>query len=135
MEITGRNTTGLELPVHKAHIDLTAHRVAEAVADAWCYTPPQTKDGCGRINGDVRVVGDWLFSDVHLPSALYEIQTRQVLDVLPCLTQRLRGNSPKALLQSGNASRRGMESVTQVIHGYLDVAYKVVTGGLSELVV
>ncbi|MEE2930436.1 MAG: hypothetical protein VX599_06950 [Pseudomonadota bacterium] len=134
MEITGRNTTGLELPVHKAHIDLTAHRVAEAVADAWCYTPPQTKDGCGRINGDVRVVGDWLFSDVHLPSALYEIQTRRVLDVSPCLTQRLRGNSPKALLHGGNAFRQGTESLTQVIHGYLDLPYKVVTGGLSELV-
>lgn len=132
MEITGRNTTGLELPVHKAHIDLTAHRVAEAVADAWCYTPPQTKDGCGRINGDVRVVGDWLFSDVHLPSALYEIQTRQVLDVLPCLTQRLFGNSPKALLLDQHNPNPASGSLTHFVQNYLDVSFNGFSASVPE---
>jgi hypothetical protein len=83
MEKTGRTKTGIELPVYKEHIDLTAHQFAEAVEDAWTYTPLQTREGFGRVMGDLWVVGDWLFSDVRLPLALYQMEKRHVVDGSP----------------------------------------------------
>ena len=80
MEFTGRKTTGSELPVYKEHIDVTAHQFAEAVEDAWYLTPLQTKEGFGRVDGDLWVVGDWLFSDVCLPPALFHTEPCHILD-------------------------------------------------------
>jgi len=80
MEMTGRTRTGIELPVYKEHIDLTAHQFAEAVEDAWSYTPLQTQEGFGRVMGDLWVVGDWLFSDVHMPPALHHTERCHIFD-------------------------------------------------------
>ena len=80
MEFTGRKTTGLELPVYKEHIDLTAHQFADAVKDAWYYTPLQTKDGFGQVTGDLWVVGDWLISDCYLPASLHHAEKCHVFD-------------------------------------------------------
>ena len=80
MEMTGRIKTGIELPVYKEHIDLTAHQFAEAVEDAWSYTPLQTREGFGRVMGDLWVVGDWLFSDVRMPPALHHTERCHIFD-------------------------------------------------------
>lgn len=80
MEIWSPSDAGTKLPVYKEHIDLTAHQFAEAVEEAWYYTPLQTKHGFGRVNGDLWVVGDWLFSDVEMPPALFQTERCHILD-------------------------------------------------------
>lgn len=47
--------------------------------------------------------------------------------------QRLFGNSPKALFLDRQGARREPMSLTDFIHGYLDVAYNGVTGGMPEI--
>jgi len=47
--------------------------------------------------------------------------------------QRLFGNSPKALFHDRQGARREPMSLTDFIHGYLDVAYNGVTSGVPEL--
>ena len=74
MERMELRSAGGQLPVYKEHIDVTAHQFAQAIEDAWYLTPLQTKDGFGRVDGDLWVVGDWLFSDVCMPPALFQTE-------------------------------------------------------------
>lgn len=80
MEIWSQSEPGIRPPVYQEHIDLTAHQFAEAVEEAWYYTPLQTKDGFGRTIGDLWVVGDWLFSDVYMPPALHHTERCHLFD-------------------------------------------------------
>lgn len=79
-ELRLKGEPGALLPVYKEHIDLTAHQFAEAVEDAWIYTPLRTKDGFGRVIGDLWVVGDWLFSDCVLPPSLNHTEKCHIFD-------------------------------------------------------
>ena len=72
--------SALLLPVFSEQFDLTPHAFAEVVQDAWHYTPLQTKDGFGRVQGDLWAVGDWLFSNVHLPPALCQTERCHIVE-------------------------------------------------------
>lgn len=80
MERSELRATGTILPVYSDNFDLTPQAFAELVHDAWYYTPLQTKTGFGQVQGDLWAVGDWLFSNVHLPPALYQTERCHILE-------------------------------------------------------
>lgn len=160
MKTDALHATGTELPVYKEHIDLTAHQFAEAVEDAWHYTPLQTKDGFGRVFGDLWVVGDWLFSDVYLPPALFQTERRAASALFfisksegrrgfvqaACerwgfsspanfnrTIQRLFGNSPKALLFSRDRAEQNTYETNSFITDFLAIRHDGGTGALEAV--
>lgn len=75
--------TGAErvmLPIHREHVDVTAHEFAVGTANAWHLTPLQTKDGFGRVGGTLCVVGDWLLSEISMPPALLQIDSCHLVE-------------------------------------------------------
>ena len=88
-------------------LDVSAHTLAASAADIWEMTPLQTKDGFGRVQGDLWFTTDWSFMEVDLPPALFKMDERHAQDdgvhvvIERWLSGEERGNAADGVYVSG----------------------------------
>lgn len=68
------------LPIFQQNINVTAHEFADVTSMAWHVTPLQGRDGFGHVAGDLWAAGDWLISDLCLPSVLFQLDTCHLVE-------------------------------------------------------